>query len=44
MPRRHAGVRAVRYRKYPDAKYLVIVQLAFKDVFAFFDEVGKPCN
>lgn len=36
-----AGVKKVKYVKYEDADHLMVVQLAARDVFAFFDEAAK---
>ncbi len=36
-----AEVKQITYREYPDIEHLAIVQVALKDVFAFFDGVRK---
>jgi hypothetical protein len=36
-----AEVAKVKYHEYPDLEHLVIVQLALRDVFAFFEEVSR---
>lgn len=36
-----AGVKKVTYKGYDDVEHLAIVQVALKDVFAFFDEAAK---
>jgi predicted esterase len=36
-----AGVKKVKFKQYDDVEHLTVVQLALKDVFAFFDEAAK---
>jgi pimeloyl-ACP methyl ester carboxylesterase len=36
-----ANVKQITYREYPEIEHLAIVQVALKDVFAFFDGVRK---
>jgi pimeloyl-ACP methyl ester carboxylesterase len=36
-----ANVKQITYREYPDIEHLAIVQVALKDVFAFFDGIIK---
>jgi alpha-beta hydrolase superfamily lysophospholipase len=36
---RAAGAADVRFKEYPDAEHLIVVQVALDDVFLFFDGV-----